>query len=522
VFSELIKHYSKQNDIILDPFCGGGVTVVESLALGRKAIGVDVNPLATYVTRMEILPLETKAFLNAFHKIVKKLLPILTPLYTTVCPRCRTTAEIVWCEWSGANILTKINYRCTFGHKGIKKPQQDDLKLVQNIAKRFQEESKQNKLKYPHHEIPKGDKTNSIINKGYQYFWQLFSERNLLALSYLYKEIMKVKDENIRDFLYFAFSASLKWASRQCHLRGDVVDGWAMHAYWVYPRQLEINVWHTFAKRVQAILRGKNYLQSRGFQAIEAKTYQSLRNQANFLLLTRSADKLPIPDNSVDCIITDPPYGDNVNYGELSDFWTIWHPELQTTIDKKKEAVINKTQSKDIGCYEDLLSQVFQECNRVLKPEGSLVATFNSKDLKIVSTFLRAVAQGGFVLANGGLHYQEPIKAYTTTVHAKEVGAFTGDFIFTFRKTKRAVRNKPIEDETWKLAIDKAIGEHARCSRTEIEFRRGVYERVLPLFAQWAFSANGQLIEMASYAEQQIRKQEFAHLPFEKVRAIAR
>ena len=41
---------------MLDPFCGGGVTVVEALKLRRKAVGVDVNPIAAYVTSMECTP----------------------------------------------------------------------------------------------------------------------------------------------------------------------------------------------------------------------------------------------------------------------------------------------------------------------------------------------------------------------------------------------------------------------------------------------------------------------------------
>ncbi|HZY10236.1 MAG TPA: DNA methyltransferase, partial [Bacteroidota bacterium] len=86
VFSELVKHYSKPNDIILDPFCGGGVTVVESLALGRKAIGVDVNPLAAYVTTMQAKPLEISSFLKSFEKIAVNLQKKMASLYTTTCP----------------------------------------------------------------------------------------------------------------------------------------------------------------------------------------------------------------------------------------------------------------------------------------------------------------------------------------------------------------------------------------------------------------------------------------------------
>lgn len=75
----------------------------------------------------------------------------------------------------------------------------------------------------------------------------------------LLKEIEAVRDTDARDLLRFAFSGSLKWVSRQSHLRGETVEGWAMHAYWIYPKSLEINVWNTFSHRFHAVLRGKRY-----------------------------------------------------------------------------------------------------------------------------------------------------------------------------------------------------------------------------------------------------------------------
>src|SRR6266487_2499371 len=54
VFAELVRHYSKPGEVILDPFCGGGVTVVEGLLQNRRVIGFDVNPLAVFISRMEV------------------------------------------------------------------------------------------------------------------------------------------------------------------------------------------------------------------------------------------------------------------------------------------------------------------------------------------------------------------------------------------------------------------------------------------------------------------------------------
>ena len=55
VFNELIRHYSNPGSIVLDPMCGGGVTIIEGLRLRRKVIGVDLNPMATFITKMEAI-----------------------------------------------------------------------------------------------------------------------------------------------------------------------------------------------------------------------------------------------------------------------------------------------------------------------------------------------------------------------------------------------------------------------------------------------------------------------------------
>ena len=51
VFEQLVQNFSKENEIVLDPFCGGGVTVYESIRKGRKVIGCDLNPLSIFVVR---------------------------------------------------------------------------------------------------------------------------------------------------------------------------------------------------------------------------------------------------------------------------------------------------------------------------------------------------------------------------------------------------------------------------------------------------------------------------------------
>jgi len=54
---EVIRHFSRRGDVVLDPFMGGGTSVVEALAMGRKIIGVDLNTLAHFVSTVKTTPL---------------------------------------------------------------------------------------------------------------------------------------------------------------------------------------------------------------------------------------------------------------------------------------------------------------------------------------------------------------------------------------------------------------------------------------------------------------------------------
>ena len=92
--------------------------------------------------------------------------------------------------------------------------------LADEMERNFMEKVVEQRLWFPEIQIPLGDKTSSLIRKGVTHFHQLFTRRNLLALATLFKEIER-RDTPETEFLKFAFSSSLKWVSRQSHLRGQ-------------------------------------------------------------------------------------------------------------------------------------------------------------------------------------------------------------------------------------------------------------------------------------------------------------
>jgi adenine-specific DNA methylase len=138
-----------------------------------------------------------------------------------------------------------------------------------------------------------------------------------------------------------------------------------------------------------------------------------------------------LPDGSVDAVITDPPYYDNVMYAELSDFFYVWlkrslrdvWPQFcdLTITDKQGEAVANPSLFKDVAThagrgkraqgtstaaelasahYEDLLTQSFREAHRVLTDQGVLNVMFTHKRVDAWDTLGAALLNSGFAITS--------------------------------------------------------------------------------------------------------------------------
>ena len=141
---------------------------------------------------------------------------------------------------------------------------------------------------------------------------------------------------------------------------------------------------------------------------------QSLSNsgQPSFVYRT-SANQLPFEEDTLDAVITDPPYYDNVSYADLSDFFYIWlkrsigflYPEHfgAPLTPKKQEAIMaayrhNKSKEEARRSYETMMSHAFSEAHRVLKPGAPLVCVYAHKTTLGWSTLIEALRHSGFVI----------------------------------------------------------------------------------------------------------------------------
>ena len=89
VVGEYIKAYSEENEVVLDPFCGSGVTLIEAMRYKRKAIAVDLDPVGTFITKMTVMPVDTNELTESFNYIKDSIERKVQRLYLTLCPNCK-------------------------------------------------------------------------------------------------------------------------------------------------------------------------------------------------------------------------------------------------------------------------------------------------------------------------------------------------------------------------------------------------------------------------------------------------
>jgi adenine-specific DNA methylase len=130
-------------------------------------------------------------------------------------------------------------------------------------------------------------------------------------------------------------------------------------------------------------------------------------------VLHGSAANLAIPDKTVDVICVDPPYYNNVQYAELSDFFYVWqkrtlgelYPDIfnRRLTNKRDEAVANPVRdgsAKEANAvYEQRMSEIFAECRRVIKDDGVLTMMFTHKTQAAWETLTRALIENGWIIS---------------------------------------------------------------------------------------------------------------------------
>ena len=144
------------------------------------------------------------------------------------------------------------------------------------------------------------------------------------------------------------------------------------------------------------------------------------KGRGNSVVSTMSATKLDsIPDNSVDYMFIDPPFGANLMYSELNFIWEDW---LKVYTESRDEAIVNNTQNKGLFEYQQLMNLSLKEFYRILKPGKWLTMEFSNTSASVWNSIQNALQGVGFVVANVAAldKKQGSFKAVTTTTAVKQ------------------------------------------------------------------------------------------------------
>lgn len=469
VVQEYIKIYSKKGEIVFDPFAGSGPTAIESLRLGRKTIGLDLDPMSIFITKCTVLPVKLEDLIDAFNSIEKDIKKNIDNLYKSKCPDCKKEIiydAMIWVDGTPREIRYTCDCQKNKRKKSWKKVSDEDIKKIKSIAK------KRYKW-YPKNQLIWNSRIN--VHKG-EKVSELFTKRNLYVLSLILDRINNIRDKNVREILRFTFSSALPQASKLVFVirkrgrsKGKVkesypeVGSWATRGYWVPKEYFEINAWNCFEERFNKIKRGKKESNKVISNFKEVESFGGLKdNSGNIWLLNQSAlDLSNIPANSIDYIFTDPPYGDAVPYLELDYMWSSW---MKFDVNFEDEIIISDSpiRKKTPDVYEKMLKAAFKQIYRVLKPNKYMTVTFHSTNIKIWNAIIKSVVFAGFDLEK--IIYQPPARTSAKGLLAP-YGSAVGDYYIRFKKpkeeklaTEREIDLKSYENEVINAA-KRIIGE---------------------------------------------------------------
>lgn len=287
---------------------------------------------------------------------------------------------------------------------------------------------------YPIVQLREGHNTRQAINYNYNYWHQMFNDRQLACLGLLSHCIRKIEDPVQRDLMTCLFSGTLEFNNMFASYKGEgtgaVRHMFSHHILKPERTPLEANVWGTskssgsfstlFKSRILKAMEyaanpfeisvdfsGTTKRSTKIFGLSEplghhvSRTFQEFSSRGSRVYLScGDSSSTDIPDASVDAVITDPPFFDNVHYSELADFFHVWQKHILYQGASKDDTTRSKkeVQSTDPSIFTDRLRGIFRECHRVLKHNGLMAFTYHHSRHEGWHSVLRAVTDAQFVI----------------------------------------------------------------------------------------------------------------------------
>lgn len=352
---------------------------------------------------------------------------------------------------------------------------------------------------YPVPSIPleTGYNTRQILNYGYRFWHELFNERQLLALTMLATSIQALPAGEAREALAVLFSGTLEFNNMFASYKGEgtgaVRHMFSHHILKPERTPIEANPWGTpkssgafstlyksrlkraldyreapFEIAVERHLTGKSGRKVYGMSppmggpVLASHPRDGLSPGATYLSCGDSA-RTDLPAKSVDLVITDPPFFDNVHYSELADFFHAWQQlyfadqgDPNNTTRRPEEV-----QDTDAVRFSTKLKAVFLECNRVLRDQGLLVFSYHHSRSSGWTAVADAVLGAGFSIVQS-----QPVKSEMSVAKPKSQAKspIDLDVLMICRRRADDLRQRRADADALEVAAATARSRVARFS----------------------------------------------------------
>ena len=429
-----IQRYSEEGDVVLDPFGGTGVTAIEAFVLGRHAIHNDLNPFANFIAR----------------NIADTTLASTAPL---------------------RQAFERVHLACA---KGLQEIERDE-----NAAKGW--------LK----RLPLPENIRLPRNSDAEFYYEMFSPRQLAGLAMLKQAIDAEGAGPVRDLLLLAWSASVAKLNKtflSAKGRAESRGGssiFSLYRYKLAATCVELPVWDTFQGRFLNVLAAKEeILRHRDYRKQQSVGWMRLDSRKDFRVLACDAaalDKVLKP-GSVDYIFTDPPYGGFISYLDLSILWNHWLGFPISDQVRERETIVGGECGHSEDHYKQSLARSIKTCLRLLRPDRWFSIVFQHWDTSYFATILETASECGAELKAAITQTGDVI----WSMHKKKNSAsvLAGELILTFYKPKqvkkpiKVIGNGSVDDpaEILSQVFDACLANGANSFTSEALFNRLIME----------------------------------------------
>jgi adenine-specific DNA methylase len=349
---------------------------------------------------------------------------------------------------------------------------------------------------YPIVAIAPGYNTNQALGYNYRYWHEMFNARQLLCLSILAERIRTISDPAVRDLFVCLLSGTLEFNNMFASYKGEgtgaVRHMFAHHILKPERVPLEANLWGTpkssgsfstiFEGRIRRALDyAANPFEIRvpgssakkagekvfdlservGFEI--AATFDEFEAGKRVYLSCGDSSKTDLPDASVDAVITDPPFFDNVHYSQLADFFHVWQRHILNRVEGlqgESTRSNGEVQNEDVGLFTRRLTGVWIEACRVLKDDGLLVFTYHHSRSEGWRSVLEALMIAGFTITA-----THPIKAEMSVAMPKHQAKEPIDLDIIVVCRKAALASVDTPKRSWSTAVLTATSQVQRLRR---------------------------------------------------------